>query len=238
MCKERFHIACCGRSGSTFIYQALSRMGISILHESNQTWPIKPEYGIHYIAKHPDIFREYQGIIGWKWRLLTPSFSETFPLQFHLVRTPLRTIESALTHTDNLFHQVEKYIGKPYFIPAHYDEKQIKLGRAINYWIQYNKLAHKDSILLQIESFTPHGNSFQIFCKHVHLSTSIGQLFSTLPTNINTRQWSFHFKRFKMKRRKITWSLIKKDYPSQMQIIHEMAYRYGYDREHLIDGSS
>lgn len=211
-------------------------MGISVLHESNHSWPFNPEKSIQYIANNPDLFEHYQGIIGWKWALLTPAYAETFSLQFHLVRSPVKAIQSALTHTDRLFKQVERYIGKPDFIPSHYNKKQIKLGRAINYWIRYNNFIAKNKTLLQVESFTPYGRSFLDFCELTHLSAKPGQLFSDLPKNINTRKKRFQLPQFKRNRQTLCWKHIQRDYPSKIDIILEMANRYGYESSHFVDG--
>lgn len=229
MSYNRFHIACCGRSGSTYLYHALQKMGLSVLHESNHSWPFKAKRNIQYFAQHPEMFSNYQGIIGWKWTLLTPEYVQRFPIQFHLVRSPLAAIQSAMTHSNRLFNQVERHIGLPDFIPSHYSKKKVKLGRAINYWINYNRLVNTNKILLRLESFSSHDKSFKLFCKTVNCSTESGFLFTTLPSTINTRKSIFQLRYLNAYSPTLTWEYIKHIYPNQARILYDMALEYGYD---------
>ena len=156
---KRFHISCCGRSGSRFIWLALNSMGINCIHEMEETWPMTVENtklgkksnwpqnfamdkdpldNIRFFPRNKKLFKNWKGIVGWKWALLTPRFSKTFECQFHLVRDPIKAIESATTHKEILFEYIEKKLGSPNFIKPEFSEDIKLVGRSINYWIRYN----------------------------------------------------------------------------------------------------
>jgi hypothetical protein len=204
-------------------------MGFSVLHESNKTWPIEANKGICIFEDNKTWFDNYDGIIGWKWALLTPQYAATFPVQFHLVRDPLMAIQSAMTHSDSLFKNVEKHLGYPESIPPNADKKLIKLTRAINYWIRYNEVIGKNKCILQVETFKPQGKSLTLFCEKTNSSLSAGSLISQLPTNINTRQTRFPFARLKRSRFKLTWALLEKHFPKELKTLDKMKALYGYN---------
>ncbi|MFV8782428.1 hypothetical protein ACNKU7_08415 [Microbulbifer sp. SA54] len=220
--KKRFHISCCGRSGSKYIAQALRSMGFSVLHEMGDDWPYPKEYGIKYIAQNPRMFRNFDTIVGWKWSILTPRYSESFPIQFHMVRNPISAIESATTHSDALFNQVERHLGKPNFLSSFDDEENIRLGRAVNYWISYNQRFSAGKPILRIEDFSKEGRSLEKFCEILNLPTSIGLLLEHLPKDLNTR---------KMANRRVglNWRKLHETFPQQAEKILSMGIQYGYE---------
>jgi hypothetical protein len=219
--KIKFHISCCGRSGSNYVHQCLQAMGLSALHEMNDTWPFPGNKGITYVAKNPAMFNAYDGIIGWKWAALTPVYSGRFPKQFHLVRNPIKAIESATTHSDGLFTQIEKIIGSPKFLTGKEDESTIRLGRAVNYWIKYNQRFGANKIILNVEKFTNGGESLLLFCEEVGIKHDCGQLIDYIPKNVNERK--------KAKRRVgVTSQLIKELFPKEAEEIDSLSEKYGY----------
>lgn len=219
--KKRFHISCCGRSGSKFITEALRSMGFSVLHEMGDDWPYPKEYGIKYVAQNPKIFRNFDAIVGWKWSILTPRYSESFPIQFHMVRNPISAIESATTHSDALFAQVERHLGKPDFLSSSDDEEKVRLGRAVNYWINYNERFSVGKPILRIEDFTHKGKSFETFCETINMPTTTGFLLEYLSKNVNTRKLA-------SRRVALNWKKLAETFPQQAEKILSMGVKYGY----------
>ncbi len=217
---KRFHVSCCGRSGSKYLALALNTMGISTLHEMGNDWPFEQSKGIKFFAENPALFTNYRGIVGWKWSILTPKYAERFPVQFHMVRHPLSAIESATTHADSLFNQVENALGKPDFISSN-DENVIRLGRAINYWINYNQKFAKDKTIFCVEEFKNGTKTVDNFLNMIEAPTNPSALLESLSTNVNSRPNA-------TKRVGCSWELINKHYPSQKKVLIEMAEKYGY----------
>ncbi|WP_173931794.1 hypothetical protein [Chelativorans sp. Marseille-P2723] len=219
--KKTFHISCCGRSGSKYVARALSSMGISVLHEMGDDWPFPQKLGIKYIAANPRLFANYDGLIGWKWSLLTPKYAAKKAVQFHLVREPVKAIESATTHLDSLFKFIESKLGEPDFIPEGADNAVIRLGRAVNYWLRYNRAFGREKILLRLEDFTSKGQSSTLFCEAIGANPAATKLIDNLPSNINARPAA-------TRRVPASWERIEELFPSKLAELREMAAEYGY----------
>lgn len=218
----RFHISCCGRSGSKYVTAALKAMGLSVLHEMGDDWPFPQKNGIAFVAKNPSMFSLYQGIVGWKWSLLTPKYAAKATHQFHLVRHPLRAIESATTHADSLFSLVERHLGEADFLTPSMGEEDVRLGRAINYWIAYNQAFDQDKAILRLESFAKGGESLNLFCDVLGIRPEVQDLVAFLPADINERK--------KAKRRvSVTKDLLLERFPDQYEILRKLGESYGYD---------
>lgn len=218
----RFHISCCGRSGSKYVTAALNCMGLSVLHEMGDDWPFPQKNGIAFVAKNPGMFSLYQGIVGWKWSILTPKYAAKAPHQFHLVRHPLRAIESATTHADSLFTLVERHLGEADFLTDSMTDEDIRLGRAIHYWISYNSVFAREKPILRLESFSKDGESLNLFCDALGIRPEVQDLVAFLPTDINERK--------KARRRvNVTEERLLERFPRQYETILKIAESYGYD---------
>ncbi|WP_226662006.1 hypothetical protein [Microbulbifer aggregans] len=222
--KKKFHISCCGRSGSKYVAAALKNMGFSVLHEMGDDWPFPQGNGIKYIAQNSDIFQNYDGIIGWKWSLLTPRYAESFDLQFHMVRNPISAIESATTHADSLFSTVERHLGMPEFLSGVESEETIRLGRAINYWLRYNEAFGKGKPILKVEDFSNAGATFMTFSEMVGGAQKAGELLGFLPKDINARKQA-------KRRVSLTWKKLGQKFPVQADQVRLLAESYGYSVE-------
>ncbi|MEM7318636.1 MAG: hypothetical protein AAF408_06380 [Pseudomonadota bacterium] len=221
--KPTFHISCCGRSGSNYVYEALKQMGFSCLHEINETWPFPGDLGIKYIARNPEMFAAYDGLIGWKWAVLAPQLAAGMDLQFHLVRHPLAAIESATTHRDSLFTNIEKYIGRPDYIDRITDEQMQLLARAVNYWISYNQQIGQGKILLKVEEFKPNAPAMEAFLNKMAVPAVASDLARHIPKNVNQRKTS-------ARRVPITLDVLSDLLPGPvLQQMQDLAESYGYD---------
>ncbi|WP_444931471.1 hypothetical protein ACJJIF_06750 [Microbulbifer sp. SSSA002] len=222
--KKKFHISCCGRSGSKYVAAALRNMGFAVLHEMGDDWPFPKERGIKYIAQNRNIFRNYDGIVGWKWSLLTPRYAESFNLQFHMVRNPISAIESATTHADSLFTQVERHLGKADFLTGDEPIELVRLGRAINYWLRYNSEFAQGKPILKVEDFSIAGSTFVTFCEMVGGSKMAGELLDFLPKDVNARKDA-------KRRVSLSWEKLDEHFPQQASLVRGMAEKYGYSVE-------
>jgi hypothetical protein len=219
---KRFIITSCGRSGSKFIATALNYMGIPTIHEMGDDWPYPTDRGIKYIPANKKLFRNYKGFVGWKWPILTPVFVDSFNVQFHSVRHPIKAITSATTHADALFKAVEKVIGQPNYYKME-DKSDILLTRAVNYWIHYNKIFSQGKTLLKLEEFKCNGASIQKFCEMAGYPLEPSQLIENIPTTLNSRPNA-------SRRIEVTWGMLEEKLPKETAIIDEMCQLYGYER--------
>jgi|GEM_PF-3164564 len=197
-------------------------MGFSVIHEMGDDWPIEIDEGVSFFASNPRVFANYDGIVGWKWSLLTPRYAERFPIQIHLVRHPVGAIESATTHADSLFTSIERRLKAPSFIDDSLSEEMVRLGRAVNYWIEYNKTIGEGKRTIRLEDFRPGGDSANIFCELTGTPTEAQQLIAGVSTATNARP--------EAKRRvKTSWEILDAVFPEQAAILKEMAVGYGYE---------
>lgn len=221
MAKLRFHVSCCGRSGSMYLADAVRAMGFSVLHEMKCTWPFRVA-NVRELAANEKALANYDGFVGWKWALLTPDLVGPLPVQFHLVRRPDRAIESATTHSDKLLRAVESRLGGPDFPFNSDDERETRLARAVNYWVRYNERFDQGKVLLRIEDFRPGGASLLAFCAETGSPVEATAALSHMPRSVNARP--------KSKRRvATTWAGLQRLFPSACQRIERLADRYGYD---------
>ncbi len=219
---KRFHISSCGRSGTKYVAEAIRCMGVSVIHEMGDDWPIPSDAGVAYFAKHKKKFRNYRGVIGWKWSLLTPGFAAAFPVQMHMVRHPVPAITSATTHSPRLFETIEARLGPTDFIQDGWSEEKIWVARAINYWIRYNTEFSANKTVLKVEEFTASGAATQKFCELTGAEPSASDLIDNIPKNVNARPKA-------SRRVEISWALLDAEFPEQAARLRELARGYGYD---------
>lgn len=219
---KRFHISCCGRSGSKYLAKAIRNMGISIIHEMGDDWPIDRSFGVKYFAANPRKFDNFFGIVGWKWALLTPKYASTFEVQFHMVRHPLLAIESATTHADSLFTQIESKLGSPRSLPKGTPEDMVRLGRAINYWIRYNQKFSTNKTLLRVEEFTENGASADLFCSLIDAPKEPIELLSSVSTSTNSRPKA-------LRRVRLDWAMLEANFSPETTTLRRLLDEYGYE---------
>lgn len=218
---KRFHISSCGRSGSKFLAKSLNIMGNPTIHEMGDDWPIDTQEGVSFFAKNPKVFRNYRGFVGWKWSVLTPKFARSLPVQIHMVRHPLSQISSGTTHSEALFRQVEKYIGPPDVDIRKHSSEEYWLARAINYYLQYNKIFGSNVPAIQVEKFHFNGEALSTFCDLTGASIEAGILLSNVSTDINSRPNA-------SKRQNVTIDDIGNIFPQYAEEIKKLADLYGY----------
>ncbi len=199
-------------------------MGFAVLHEKKDTWPFARNTGLRLLAKNSRAFDNYDGFVGWKWSINYPELVKSLPLQFHLVRHPVRAIESATTHKDGVFDHVEAALGKPAFLSGNEPPDIQRIGRAVNYWLAYNKAFAPGKILLRVEDFAPGKPSLTAFCKATGTNETAARLIRRQRTDVNARpEWE--------RRVPVTWGILRSAFPEPAQEIADLMRTYGYDEE-------
>ncbi len=218
----KFHISCCGRSGSKFVAAALRNMGLSVLHEMGDDWPFPSERGIKFIPQNQAAFVLYDGIIGWKWSMMTPKIARNSVHQLHLVREPIAAIESATTHLDSLFRRIESTLGEPTGLESTLGDENKRLLRAVHYWVRYNETYGSEKQVILLEEFQPGGRSFESACDTLEIPEAPRMLASLIPKDVNARKKA-------TRRVKASVERIQEVAPTYLDRLKALAEEYGYE---------
>lgn len=177
-----------GRSGSTYVSRYLNLLGLSNLHETDQSWPFSSPATIAEIEECPAVVSGYQGIVGWQWPFKAPKLIARLEHIFFLTRHPLSAIPSATVHSDGVLNYLENALGVSSPNGGEPGGEGDRLRRCANIWLAYAAGFAPSAVHLRVEDFHCKGESLSQFLASLEIPPAVGKVGVDLGEQVNSRR--------------------------------------------------